>query len=263
MVDVLAVPQRLEEAVGEPQGQQVERRFLAEEVVDPEDLVLGEDLVQRVVERAGRAQVRAERLLHDHAGTLDEPGLAEHAHDRARGRRRHRQIVQAARVAPDRLFGAPDRGGQRVRARRRVAEPRAERPPAVVVDVHAAELVQRLVDVVAKGFLVELVQRGADDPVAVGHQAHVLEVVEAREQLAASQVARRPEQHQHVRLGLRQLLIALAVDVDGADGHLGSFAPAPGELRRDGGQQLARELSRRLLPVAWSFRECAFDGISE
>ena len=40
VVDVLAIPQRLEEAVGEPQGEQVERRLLAEEVVDAEDLVL-------------------------------------------------------------------------------------------------------------------------------------------------------------------------------------------------------------------------------
>jgi hypothetical protein len=36
--DVLAVPHRLEQAVGEPEGQDVVDRLLAEEVVDPENL---------------------------------------------------------------------------------------------------------------------------------------------------------------------------------------------------------------------------------
>jgi hypothetical protein len=35
---VQAVPDRLEQAVGEPEGQDVVNRFLAQEVVDPEDL---------------------------------------------------------------------------------------------------------------------------------------------------------------------------------------------------------------------------------
>ena len=38
VADVLAVPDRLEQPVGEPQGQDVVDRLLAEEVVDPEDL---------------------------------------------------------------------------------------------------------------------------------------------------------------------------------------------------------------------------------
>ena len=43
VVDVLPVPDRLEQAVGESERQDVLRRLLAQEVVDPEDLVLGED----------------------------------------------------------------------------------------------------------------------------------------------------------------------------------------------------------------------------
>ena len=46
VVDVVAVPDRLEEPVGEAEGQDVLRRLLAQEVVDPEDLLLLEDLVQ-------------------------------------------------------------------------------------------------------------------------------------------------------------------------------------------------------------------------
>ena len=43
VVDVVPVPDRLEEAVGEAEGQDVLRRLLPQEVVDAEDLVLVED----------------------------------------------------------------------------------------------------------------------------------------------------------------------------------------------------------------------------
>ena len=43
VVDVVAVPDRLEDRVGEPQHQQVLHRFLAEVVVDAIDLLLAED----------------------------------------------------------------------------------------------------------------------------------------------------------------------------------------------------------------------------
>jgi hypothetical protein len=46
VVDEVAVPDRLEQAVGEAEGEDVLRRLLAQEVVDAEDLLLGEDLVQ-------------------------------------------------------------------------------------------------------------------------------------------------------------------------------------------------------------------------
>ena len=57
VVDVLAVPDRLEEAVGEAQGEDVLRRLLAEEVVDAEDLVLVEDLVDASL--SSRADARS------------------------------------------------------------------------------------------------------------------------------------------------------------------------------------------------------------
>ena len=84
--------------VGEAQRQQVLDRLLAEVVVDPEDVLRGEDVVDEVVERLGRRQVVAERLLDDdpppaarlavvgHAGALH---LLEH---RREGRRRDRQV---------------------------------------------------------------------------------------------------------------------------------------------------------------------------
>src|SRR5207245_2653760 len=44
--DEVAVPDRLEEPVGEAERENVLRRFLAEKVIDPKNLFLGEDVVQ-------------------------------------------------------------------------------------------------------------------------------------------------------------------------------------------------------------------------
>ena len=67
MVDELAVPDRLEDAVREAQREQVLDRLLAEVVVDPEDLALVEGLLQLGVQRLGRLEVAAEGLLDDQA----------------------------------------------------------------------------------------------------------------------------------------------------------------------------------------------------
>ena len=85
VVDVVAVPDRLEHPVGEAQRQQVLHRLAAEVVVDPVDAALLEDRVQERVQLAGRGEVGAERLLDDHprapaetagAQRLDRAGIA-------------------------------------------------------------------------------------------------------------------------------------------------------------------------------------------
>ena len=78
MIDEIAVPDRLEQAIGETEGEDVLRRLLAEEMVDAENLVLGEHLVQRVVERDRALEIGAERLFHDDARSAGELGLAQH-----------------------------------------------------------------------------------------------------------------------------------------------------------------------------------------
>ncbi|CAM4025963.1 hypothetical protein NOMA109596_19095 [Nocardioides marinus] len=78
VVDPLGVPQRLEEGVGEARDQEVLHALLAQVVVDPEDLVLGEDRADGVVDLAGGAEVVTDRLLHDDAGPLvDHADLGE------------------------------------------------------------------------------------------------------------------------------------------------------------------------------------------
>ena len=77
VVDVVPVPDRLEEPVGEAEGEDVLRRLLAEEVVDAEDLLLVEDLVELGVERACGGEVGAEGLLHDDPAALHQAGVAK------------------------------------------------------------------------------------------------------------------------------------------------------------------------------------------
>ena len=59
VVDVLAVPERLEEAVGEAEDEEVLDRLLAEVVIDAEDLRLVEGLADGVVQRPSRSRGRA------------------------------------------------------------------------------------------------------------------------------------------------------------------------------------------------------------
>ena len=65
MIDEIAVPDRFEQAIAETESENVLRRLLAEEMVDAEDLVFGEHLVQRVVERNRGLEIGPERLFHD------------------------------------------------------------------------------------------------------------------------------------------------------------------------------------------------------
>src|SRR4029453_7635151 len=65
---VAAVPQRLEDPVGEPEHQQILDRLLAEVMVDPVDLIFLEDAGEVAVERTGAFVVVAEGLLDDDAG---------------------------------------------------------------------------------------------------------------------------------------------------------------------------------------------------
>jgi len=62
---VVAVPQRLEDAVGEPEHEDVLDGLLAEVVVDPVDLLLAEGGREPAAERLRARVVAPERLLDD------------------------------------------------------------------------------------------------------------------------------------------------------------------------------------------------------
>ena len=65
VVDVAAVPERLEDPVPEPEDHQVPDGLLAQVVIDPVDLRLAEDLADLAIEPLRRVEVAAERLLDD------------------------------------------------------------------------------------------------------------------------------------------------------------------------------------------------------
>ena len=65
MVDMIAIPDRLEHPVGKAQHQDVLDGFLAEIVIDPVNLLLVDELEQFSVQRFRRGEISAERLF-DH-----------------------------------------------------------------------------------------------------------------------------------------------------------------------------------------------------
>ena len=101
VVDELAVPDRLEDPVREPQRQHVLDGLLAEVVVDPEDLPLGEVLRDERVQLAGGGEVVPERLLDDQpvpAAARRHPG--DHPDERLERPRRHGEVVEAVALRP-------------------------------------------------------------------------------------------------------------------------------------------------------------------
>ena len=101
VVDELAVPDGLEDAVREPQRQHVLHGLLAEVVVDPEDLLLAEPAMQELAQAVRRGRVVPERLLDDDARpALVILPLADLPDARLERLRRDRQVVDAVAGKP-------------------------------------------------------------------------------------------------------------------------------------------------------------------
>src|SRR5579872_1585303 len=108
VVDMVAIPDRFEHAVGKAQHQDVLNRLFAEVMVDPVNLVFGGDLEQIGVQRLGGVKIGAERLFDDKPSPrapvfVQHAGAAELLRDRGEGLGRRRQIEQA--VAAGRTVG--------------------------------------------------------------------------------------------------------------------------------------------------------------
>ena len=111
VIDVVAIPQRLEDAVGEAQHQDVLNRFFAEEVIDTIDLILGQDLEDLCIESRGGGKVVAERLFDDDPSPSvlrlsHQPGAAElldHGAEETVGDRHIKQCIGRAALARELL----------------------------------------------------------------------------------------------------------------------------------------------------------------
>ena len=148
--------------------------------------------------RAG--EVGAEGLLHDDPRPLGEIGLPEELHHVGGGCRRHAQVVQPAHVVAELAL---ERAHRVATARRRLRSARRNESLAAnsfhwssgtpwCANSSSAARGER-----AEARVVVLVERRPDDA-ALGQQTGLRQVEEARQQLAARQVAGRAEQHHDV-----------------------------------------------------------------
>jgi hypothetical protein len=214
VVDVAAVPDRLEDSVGEAEDQQVPDGLLAEVVIDPVDLRLPEDLADLAVQADRRVEVVAERLLDDDPAPaalvplVIQADPAELGDDLGELRRLRREVVEVvarrALLAVDRLEGRD----QLVEARRvgevaaLVADPRREESPGRLVEREdPRELLERLSVLGPKGVIVVVPSADRQDDELVGQEIRPPELVEGRDHLAMSEVAGRPEQDQGAGVG--------------------------------------------------------------
>ena len=125
-LDVLPVPQRLEDGVVEAEPEDVLDRLFSEVVIDPVDLELAQVVVQVLVELHRALQVVAEGLLDHHPAPhllvaflrVEQAGLRQAGDGVGEERGLEREVEEAARLACRRAArrGAP-RGASRRRPR--------------------------------------------------------------------------------------------------------------------------------------------------
>ena len=239
VVDVVGVPDRLEQLVGEAQRQQVLHRLLAEVVVDPEDVVRVEDVRDDVVELAGTLQVVTERLLDDDAtpgalGRLGQPGPCELLADDRERARRDRQVerVVAAGAAADvqLLDGLPQPVERVVVVEGALHEPDAlgHLPPGGLPERRPGVLAHRVVHDLLEVLTRPVPTREARQREPRGQEPAVGQVVHGGHELLAREVAGDAEDHEPARPGdpgepaVPRVAERVAVRADLAGAHLAS-----------------------------------------
>src|SRR5581483_6542528 len=105
-LDVVAIPERFEEAVGEAKIEQILHGLLAEVVVDAEYRRFGEDPMHGLVQCTGRSQVAPEGLFHDYPSALRAARCADSLHHGREKTGRNGEVVQGMMTAGKRLAQA-------------------------------------------------------------------------------------------------------------------------------------------------------------
>src|SRR5712691_10593374 len=211
MGHVGAVPQGLEDAVGEPEHEDVLDRLLAEVVIDPIHLLLTEGFREQAVQLAGALRVVAERLFDDDARPAvllaRQPGGAEVADDRPVEARRRRAVEEPVARTAVPLLERGQRVVELLTARElrgvggHVGQGGGEAlPHRLGRRLDARELRHRFAHARAELVVGHLRARGADDRERLGQRAARVEAPQGGDELAAGQVARRAEDDQGKRL---------------------------------------------------------------
>ena len=211
VIDMVAVPQRLEQPVGEPQHHDVLDRLLPEIMVDAIDLVFRKDRQQLCIERARRIEIGSERLFDDEpAPGVLLAGQARLAELLGSGReyvRRCRQVEQA--IAADREpafhFGQPIAdpavGLPIVEIAAHVKEAFEQTTGDVRDDLAGSELTQGRAHRFAKLLVRHLCASDPDHGKAFGQQAFGREIVKRGDEQPFGEVPRRPENDEGARIG--------------------------------------------------------------
>ncbi len=209
VVDVVAVPQRLEQPVGEAERQHVLDGLLAEVVVDAEDLGLVEHVQHAAVELGGLGEGGAERLLDDHphlgAGAAVEALRAErlddHREELGRGREVEGAVERFARALVEAVEHERELAVDAVVVERagHVLDVREQSREHVLVGGAAREGADRLLALGAVVVALLLFARDPHEVKALGQRPLVREVVERGQQLAPREVAGGAEDHERGR----------------------------------------------------------------
>ncbi len=198
VVDEVAVPDGLEDAVGKAKDQHVLHGFLAEVVIDAEDLVLAEDGVDVVVQFFGAFKVVAEGLFNDDANGADfrlrHVVRAETMNDVGEVVGRGGEIKEPIAAGAVVAIELAQQFLQRVVAlivvevHRVVGDLLYKFIELAVVFVDTAELDDALTHIFGEA-VGEIAAGDADDAKLFGEQAGLLQMKERGEQLALGQIA--------------------------------------------------------------------------
>ena len=217
ILDVVAVPDRFEDRVGEPQDQDVLDGLLAQVVIDAIDLMLGKRAVQVAVERERGVQVDAERLLDDHpcpsaaviAQIAADARLVEPVGDGGihvgRQREVHQAIALGLELAVERGQPVGDLtvGVGIVIAAGVVVQTLDEQLDRLPCLLSAGPLGQRLAHPLSELFVVHLASRTAEHEKVPRQPPMVEELKQRGDQLARRQVTRRAEDDHPAGRGAR------------------------------------------------------------
>src|SRR5438067_6309906 len=209
VVDVLAVPDRLEDPVRETHDEDVLDGLLAEVVIDAEHLVLAEDRVHDLVELERRRAVVAERLLdHDArpSGLTTKAVLADRLDDRLVRGGRSREIEEPVGMSAEREVKLVECPPQLlvpgiVRGRDKMQMLREASPHLLVQRLRPAVLRDGGVQLLAVFLVRQRFSRGADDRERRREKALEREVVERGDELALREIARPAEDDDRGGLG--------------------------------------------------------------
>ncbi len=211
VVDVVAVPDRLEHAVGEPERQDVLHRLLAEVVVDAEHALAREDIGDDTVQLLRRREIVPERLLDDHPAPAlvcrGESVLAELGDHDGKERRRDGQVEGVVAVRALLFVELLHRLGQTlpgsvvVELARDETDAGRQLGPDRLAPGRACAVLGGLLDQVGELLVAEVLAREPDQGKTRGQQSAVGQVVDGRDELLAGEVTGDAEQDEAARTG--------------------------------------------------------------